>query len=117
MVPDIPSLGDLYETLNGKPPAGIIWESIQTMLEIDQTMQHVFMGPPGMDPQATESFRVALEAAMNSEGYKEDARRIHGDVPDPVSYERQAKIFAATAAVGPEVLEFIKAHIEKNAGY
>ena len=117
MVPDIPSLGDLYETLNGKPPAGIIWESIQTMLEIDQTMQHVFMGPPGMDPQATESFRVALEAAMNSEGYKEDARRIHGYVPDPVSYERQAKIFAATAAVGPEVLEFIKAHIEKNAGY
>lgn len=117
MVPGVQSLPELYESIHGEAPSGITWDSIQTMLEIDQTMQHVFMGPPDMDPRAAESFRKGLEAAMTSEAYKEDAERIHGYVPEAVSHERQAKIFAATGAVTPEVLEYIKAHIEKNAGY
>ena len=117
MVPGVQSLPELYKSITGEAPSGIIWDSIQTMLEIDQTMQHVFMGPPDMDPRATESFRKALEATMNSEAYKKDARRIHSYVPEAVSHVRQAKIFAATGLVTPEVLEYIKAHIEKNAGY
>jgi hypothetical protein len=117
MVPGVPSLPDLYELLNGKAPSGIVWDSITTLLELDQTMQHVFLGPPDMDPAAAETFRVGLEKAMASVAFREEAQHILSYVPGPVSYARQAEILGATANVSPEVLEFIKAHIEKNSRY
>jgi tripartite-type tricarboxylate transporter receptor subunit TctC len=117
MVPDIPSLPVLYETLNGEAPSGIVWDSIMTLLELDQTMQHVFLGPPGMDSAATDTFRAGLEKAMASAAFREEALQILSYVPEPVGYERQAEILGATASVSPQVLEYIKAHIEKNSRY
>jgi putative tricarboxylic transport membrane protein len=117
MVPDVPSLPDLYEAVNGEAPSGIVWDSITTLLELDQTMQHVFLGPPGMDQAATETFRAGLEKAMASDAFREEAQRILSYVPEAVSYQRQAEILGATASVSPEVLEYIKAHIEKNSRY
>ena len=117
LVPDIPSLPTLYETLHGKPPSGITWESIRALLELDQTMQHVFLGPPGMDPKAAATFRAGIQKAMTSAAFREEALQILSYVPGPVGYERQAKILAATSSVTPEVLEYIRAHIEKNSRY
>jgi tripartite-type tricarboxylate transporter receptor subunit TctC len=117
MVPDVPSLPDLYETIHGEAPSGIVWDSITTLLELDQTMQHVFLGPPNMDPTAAKTFREGLEKAMASPEFRAEAQRILSYVPGPVSHERQAKILGATADVTPEVLEYIKAHIEKNSRY
>ncbi|MFQ6005844.1 MAG: hypothetical protein ACE5OQ_10095 [Woeseia sp.] len=117
MVPDVPSLPDLYETLNGDPPSGIIWDSITTLLELDQTMQHVYLGPPDMDPAAANTFRVGLREAMISEAFRDEAQQILSYVPEPVGYERQAEILGATSTVSPEVLEYIRAHIEKNSRY
>ncbi len=117
MVPDVPSLPDLYETLNGVAPSGIIWDSISTLLELDQTMQHVCLGPPDMDSAAVDTFRAGLEKAMVSAAYREEAKRILSYVPEAVGHERQAEILGATGRVKPEVLEYIKAHIEKNSRY
>ena len=117
LVPNVPSLPDLYEMLNGNKPSGIIWESIATLLELDQTMQHVFLGPPGMDSAAVDTFRSGLEKAMASAPYREEAERILSYVPGPVGHERQAEILSSTDRVKPEVLEYIRAHIEKNSRY
>jgi tripartite-type tricarboxylate transporter receptor subunit TctC len=117
MVPDVPSLPDLYESLNGEAPSGIVWDSIATLLELDQTMQHVFLGPPDMDAAAAETFRAGLQKAMTSAAFLEEAQQVLSYVPGPVNHERQAKILGATANVSPEVLEYIRSHIEKNSGY
>ena len=117
MVPDVPSLHVLYEQLNGTAPSGILWDSIMTLLEIDQTMQHGFMGPPDMNPAAAEVFRAALEEAMKSAAFAEDAIPVLGYVPRFVDHERQAEVLAATSGVSAEVLDYIRAHIEKNSRY
>jgi hypothetical protein len=117
MVPNVPSLPDLYETLNGDAPSGIVWDSIMTLLELDQTMQHVFLGPPDMDPAASNTFRVGLEKAMTSVAFREEAQQILSYVPEHVDHERQAEILGATSDVSPEVLKYIQAHIEKNSRY
>ena len=117
MVPDVPSLPDLYESIHGEAPSGITWDSIKTLLELDQTMQHVFLGPPDMDPAAADTFRAGLEMAMASPAFRDEAQRILSYVPGPVDHERQAEILGATANVTPVVLEYIKAHIEKNSRY
>lgn len=117
LVPDIPALHQLYQTLNGEPPSGVLWDSIATLLELDQTMQHVFMGPPGMDSAAAEAFRVGVEKALTSEEYFEEAERILSYAPGYVSHQRQAEILGATDNVSREVVTYIESHIEKNNDY
>jgi len=117
LVPDVPSLPDLYAMLHGEVPSGIVWDSITTLLELDQTMQHVFLGPPGMNPAATDTFRAGLKEAMASATFREEAQQILSYVPGYVGHERQAEILAATGRVTPEVLEYIRAHIDKNSRY
>jgi hypothetical protein len=117
MVPDVPSLPILYETLHSEAPSGIVWDSILTLLEIDQTMQHVFLGPPNMDAAATDTLREGVHQAMTSAAFREEALKILSYVPGPVDHERQAEILGATGNVTPEVQEYIEAHIEKNSRY
>ncbi len=114
MVPDIPSLMELHESVNGEAPSGVLWDSITTLLELDQTMQHVFLGPPDMQAAAAETFREGLQKAMTSDAFLEEALQVLSYAPGHVDYQRQAEILSATASVSPEVLEYIKAHIEKN---
>jgi hypothetical protein len=116
-VPGVASLPDIYEELNGVAPSGIVWDSIKTLLEIDQTMQHVFLGPPDMDPAAAAVFRSGLATAMATTAFHEEARRILTYVPEFIDFERQAEILGATSAVPPDVIDAIRNHIEKNSRY
>ena len=117
LVPGIPTVNELYEEINGKPPSGVNWDAIMTMIEIDQTMQHVFLGPPGMNPEAVETFRNVIEPLMQTAVFKEEATRILSYAPDAVGHERASSILAATAEVTPEVQAYIKAQIARNNGY
>ena len=117
LVPDIPTINELYEEIHGAPPSGVNWDAIQTMIEIDQTMQHVFLGPPGMDTEAVETFRAAIGPATMTDAFAEEANRILSYVPDAVSAERATEILNATADVTPEVRTFIEAQISRNSGY
>lgn len=113
-LPDVPSLPDLYESIHGAPPSGIVWDAIKVMLEVDQTMQHVFLGPPRMDPAAVDAFRAGVQAAMATEAFRTEAEQVLGYLPEHVSHERQTRILGATSSVTPDVLNYIKSNIEKN---
>ena len=117
LVPDIPTVDELYEEIHGSAPSGINWDAIRTMIEIDQTMQHVFLGPSNMNSQAVEAFRAAIGPTMASEAFREEATRILSYVPDAVDAERAAEILDATANVTPEIQAFIEAQIARNNGY
>ena len=117
LVPDIPTVNELYEQIHGEPPSGPNWDAIRTMIEIDQTMQHVFLGPPRMNAEAVEIFRAVLAPMMESLAFQEEARRILSYAPEVVGHERATEILNATAAVTPEVEEYIKAQISRNNGY
>ena len=117
LVPDVKSLPDLYEEISGEPPSGPVWDAITTLIEIDQTMQHVFLGPPGMNEDAAATMRAALADAFTTDEYREDAERILSFVPGPVGHERASQILRSTADVAPETLQLIKAHVDRNSGY
>mgnify|MGYP000595478290 CR=1 FL=1 len=117
LVEDIPSIQALYQSIKGTEPVGVEWDAIQAMVELDQTMQHVFLGPPDMDPAAAETFRIGLELAMNSAAFAEEGEQQLSYVPGFVPYDRQTEILGATSNVSPEILEYIQAIIAKNSGY
>ena len=117
IVPDIPTVNELYEEINGEPPSGANWDAIMTMIEIDQTMQHVFLAPPRTNPEAVETIRNVLGPMMQSAAFIEEANRILSYAPEPVEHERATSILDATADVTPEVQDYIRAQIARNNGY
>ena len=54
---------------------------------------------------------------MSTAAFAEEGRQILSYVPEHVGYQRQAEILGATESVTPEVLDYIRGHIEKNSGY
>ena len=117
LVPDIPTVNELYEEIYGEPPSGLNWDSILTMIQIDQTMQHVFLGPPGMDQEAVETFQAAIAPAMATVGFADEANRILSYVPDAVDAARATEVLSATALVSSETQDFIEAQITRNSSY
>ena len=117
LVLDVPSLPVLYEQINGQAPAGPVWDAIVSLIRIDQTMQHVFLGPPGMNQAAAAELRAALMDAFVTESFRQEARKMLSFVPQPVDHERAIDILKSTADVSPEVLQLLRNHIETNSRY
>jgi len=117
LLPNVRSLPMLYEDINGAQPSGPVWDAITALIRIDQTMQHVFLGPPGMNSVAVDALREALARAFSTEAYMQDAEKILGFVPEPIAYGRAIQILQSTAQVSPEELKLIKAHIASNSQY
>lgn len=71
---DVKSLPELYEEITGQPPSGLVWDAITTLIEIDQTMQHVFLEPPGMNQEAAAAIRAAIMQAFTTDAYRHRTR-------------------------------------------
>ncbi len=117
LLPHVQSLPALYEEIAGEPPAGPVWDAITSLIQVDQTMQHVFLGPPGMNQDAATELRAAMMNAFTTDNFKQEAQKMLSFVPDPVAHERVAKILQSTTDVSPEVLKLIRGHIESNSQY
>lgn len=116
LLPDVLSFPELHREITGAAPAGPAWEAMKTLIEIDQTMQHVLLGPPGMNAAARQALGDALAPAMRSDAFADEARRVLTYVPEAVGPARAREILAATARVPPRMVEFIKAYIDSKSG-
>jgi hypothetical protein len=112
---DIPSFLDLYMEINGGEPSGPSWDTMLELIRLDQTMAHVYLGPPGMNEEAAGIIRDAMVEALNSEAFIEEATTLLTYAPKPVGYERSASILAATQTVSPDTInhlrEFLAPHM------
>ena len=117
LLPGVKSLPELYEEIAGEPPSGPVWDAILTLIEIDQTMQHVFLGPPGMNHEAAAAIRAGIMRAFTTDAYRQHAQRLLSFVPDPIGHQRASQILQSTVKVKPEVAELIKANIARNSQY
>lgn len=115
LVPDVPNFVDLHKEIKGTAPSGPSWDAIRALIEIDQTTQHVFLGPPGMNKEAVAAIRKAFMPAFTSEAFRKDAKKVLTYVPGAVPYTRAQKTLAATSTISPEVVSFIKAKIASHS--
>jgi len=114
MVPDIPTIGELYKSVHGKDPSGVQWDAIKQLIKVDQTMQHVFLGPPGMDPKAADAIRKAIVPAFTSAAYLAEAKKVLSYAPEPVDYKRAEKILASASATSKVVATFLEGFVKSK---
>ena len=115
LVPDVPFFLDLYKEVQGGYPSGPSWDTMKALIEVDQTMQHAFLGPPNMNNEATAAFRKAFMPAFTSREFVAESKKVLTYAVEPVGYERAIKVLGATSKISPEVVEFIKGNIAKNS--
>jgi len=115
LVPEVPFFLDLYKDVKGGYPSGPSWDAMRALIEFDQTMQHTFLGPPGMSKEATTAFRKAFMPAFTNEAFVAEAKKVLTYAPDPIGYERAVKVLGATSNISPQVVDFIKGNIAKNS--
>ncbi len=114
IVPEIPSLPELHQQVKGSAPSGPAWNAIRALIEVDQTMQHVFLGPPGMNKEAVAAIRKAYMPAFTSAAFKQEAKKVLTYVPRLVGHARAQKVLAATSNMTPENVAYVKAKVAKH---
>ena len=108
MAEHAPSFMDVYREIHGTEPSGLAWEAFKQSLVINESMQHMVIGPPGMDPEAAAALRAGVEIAVNSEAYANDMKNQVIFVPDYVDPDRAAEILAVPGTTSAELRDFYK---------
>jgi len=115
LVPDVPYFLDVYKGIKGGKPSGEKWEVMQWLIKIDQTVQHVYMGPPGMNKDAAAAFRKAVVPALSTKEYIAEANKILTYAPQPHDYRKAQQVLASTKDVPADVVKYLKDYIAKNS--
>ncbi len=106
---------DVYAKIKGGKPSGEIWDAMNVLIDIDQTVQHVYMGPPGMNKEAAAAFRKAFVPALSTDAYKKEAVKVLTYAPEPHEWRKTAKVIAATKHVPARVVKYLKTYIAKHS--
>ena len=96
----IATFTELYQELNGKQPAGELWDAYATVLTVIGAMQVVIVLPPETPKAAAEALQTAVAALAHDQDYAEEAKE---DVrlPARMAHRPQHQPAHARGAVGP----------------
>lgn len=115
LVPNVPYFMDVYKQVKGGKPSGETWDVMQALIKVDQTVQHVYLGPPGMNKEAAAAFRKAFMPALSSAAYKAESKKRLTYSPEPHTWQSTEKVLAATKNVSPAVTAYLKSYIAKHS--
>lgn len=111
-----PNIVDVYKKMHGgKAPSGLEWEGFKKSVTLTQSMQHMIMGPPGMNEDAASALEVAMKKAMASEDFAKDMKNQVIFVPQYVDRATAKKVLAGPSTTSEELKKYYKAFIEKHS--
>jgi hypothetical protein len=110
-----PNIVDVYKKMHGSAPSGLAWEAFKQSVVLTQSMQHMVMGPPGMNEEAAKALEVAMKNAMASEGFAKDMKNQVIFVPKYIDRKTAYKVLAGPSTTSPELRKYYKAFIAKHS--
>ncbi len=108
-----PSIVDVYKKMHGSEPSGLAWDAFKQSVVLTQSMQHMVMGPPGMNEEAAKALEVGLKKAMASEQFANDMKNQVIFVPDYVDRATAKKVLAGPSNTPDNLRKFYKDIIAK----
>ncbi|MBT8001393.1 MAG: hypothetical protein HN578_00605 [Rhodospirillales bacterium] len=103
-----PNFMDVYKKIHGGVPSGTAWEALKQALVIGGSMQHVLMGPPGLNSKAAVALEKGLKIAMASENFSKDMKKQVLFVPEYVDRETALKVLAAPGKTSSKLQKYYK---------
>jgi tripartite-type tricarboxylate transporter receptor subunit TctC len=108
--PDIPTVVEVYRTLNGTDPSGPAYEAYQALLGVTYTYQKAMWVPQDTPPQATELLRRSAEQMGADPVFNAEAEKVLGGYPivaDPRLPERIAESYRVDDEVKGYVVDLL----------
>jgi tripartite-type tricarboxylate transporter receptor subunit TctC len=108
--PDIPTVVEVYRTLNGTEPSGPAYEAYRTLLGVTYTYQKAMWVPQDTPPQATELLRRTAEQMGADPAFHAEAEKVLGGYPivaDPRLPERIAESYRVDDEVKSYVVDLL----------
>lgn len=110
-VPEIPTFAQLYQQVHGKPPSGLLWESLK-VINMGQAMQRVLVLSPGSPPEAVAALRQAFAAMMKDEQFTEEFKKVTRSYPRYSVGGEGEKLMQRIVQTSPEVKNMIRQYTE-----
>lgn len=104
--PDIPTVAEVYEELNGQAPSGEKFEAYKTLLELTYTFQKSMWVPHDTPPEAVATLRESADALGKSAEFQEAAADVLGGYP-LLADEQLAESVSTSYTVDPDVRKYL----------
>jgi tripartite-type tricarboxylate transporter receptor subunit TctC len=111
--PPIAPFHEVFQAVKGKPPAGPLWNTFQTIRTISGTMIRILALPPGAPRPAVEALQAALVRLNNDPAYAADAKKTIGFVPEYATGPNTGHEVRTALIVSPEMRSFILDYVKK----
>ena len=111
--PDLPHVGEVYETMHGKKPAGPAWRAWRTFMAAGYPAQKMIFVKKGTPADIVAALRKAAADTVNEPGFKEAAAKALGNYPQAVGDKAQVLKKVATT-VSPESKKWVKAWLKRR---
>jgi tripartite-type tricarboxylate transporter receptor subunit TctC len=104
--PDIPTVAEVYEDLNGQAPSGAEFEAYKKLLELTYTYQKSMWVPHDTPPEAVATLRESADALGKSAEFQEAAADVLGGYP-LLADEQLAESVSNAYTVDPDVRKYL----------
>jgi tripartite-type tricarboxylate transporter receptor subunit TctC len=104
--PDMPTVAEVYEQLNGEAPSGEKFEAYKKMLELTYTFQKSMWVPHDTPPEAIALLRESADELGKSAEFQEAAADVLGGYP-LLADEQLAESVSDSYTVDPEVRKYL----------
>lgn len=111
--PGISTFAQLYQALHGKPPSGILWESLK-VVNFGQAMQRHAVLPSGSPPQAVAELKQAFAAMLKDSSFVEEFQRVTKTFPRFTVGPEGDKLAKKIAQAPAEVKDKVRQYTEKK---
>jgi tripartite-type tricarboxylate transporter receptor subunit TctC len=112
-LPDMPTFDEFYETVHGKKPSGVAYESLRLMTDIITSMFRTTFTPAHTPDEALRALRAGFVSMWKDKAFITDYSKAVKSTPLMVAGEEGEKIIAQLKTAKPEIKSFITAYMKK----
>lgn len=94
--PDIPTVAEAYEMVNGKKPSGPQFEAYKTLISVSVMTSKALVLPAGTPQEIVDFYRDAMAKVVAAPGWEKESDRFLGGYPTLLGSDASAALKAAT---------------------
>jgi len=105
---------ELYKSIKGSMPSGILWEAYGSLLTVNGTMYRLIAMPPGVPQEAVAALRQAVLRLNDDKAYLDEAQKIMGEAPEYISSANLNEMVRNGLSIKPEIKAFMQDYVKRG---
>jgi len=105
---------ELYRTIKGGAPSGLLWETYLSLLTVNGAMYRLIAMPPGAPQDAVAALRQAVLRLNEDKAYIEEAQKTMGEAPEYVSNPNLNAEVRNGLSIKPEIKAFTQDYVKRG---